>query len=756
MNLRSPGTRRTWSLSFAVFAVAVCARAQERDLGEPVATGCPIAASDYGSTIRRLFTSSDGTEMSFSLAIPADFDPNLAHGVALYLHGNDDDQNGQFYPDLGRVPANSQARGLIAGALLSPTTRASDDGTSVVRDWRQNDDLIVEEFLDSDLGGCLTLDRKKVVFAGESDGTCFASHMLTTFLWRKYAGGVLGYCGCWPPQIEYLYPVDPSALRNSFRVFIENTTDGFEYWNGPNGYEHLHYNLGLEVRTDLMRPGGHCENSRINGEAALDWVLGVADYPPEFDFVPYWEQIDLTPNYIDNLVAINADGRVVRIQWEPHLSDDDLELIGEEVRHVENDLTDFYNWRDMTFPEFQDLKPRVFVSDDYGDNWSGGDTLDTLVFDLLAGADGHFYVATRDGVWRDDGTGLGYTPFTLTDQRVDAIEQDDEGTFYAYGAVLSTVRRLKSGETDWTELSATTPVGYLQRERHMLSYSNGVLTMLQDDGTLLYTEDGGDNWNPATLPIEAVDFVHHGRVFYAIDAAGTQLVMSPDAGTTWQPVSLPAASSYIDADLIVTPEGDLLVQASDTSYRSKDQGTSFVREAGLNLLQGADAAFGADGHAIAAGLRGVFRYRAAASSLPDTSGLLTGNEVSPAPSASSTPDMPVPTGTVEVPVVSSTPSTPPEPVEPTSTVIPEPTASSAPSANGPAAPNSMPITSAAPGDTSTAASAASDSPSTAADDAGKDGCGCRLGAPTGEPVSWSLAGLTALFALCARRRDDRH
>ncbi len=595
----------------------------QRDLGPPVEEACPLTEADRGQTIRRLFTASDGTQMSFSLEIPPDYDPGQPRGVALYLHGNDDDQGGNFYPLMLRNPTNAAAHGLVPAVILSPDTRPSDDGTSTVREWKYGrDDLVIEELLLSDFGGCLPLNRDQVVISGESAGTCVASRLLTTVLWKNFAGGVLGYCGCWPPQSEYLYLFDQEELRNRFRVFIQSTTGGFEYWNGPNGYEHFHYNLGLDVRTDLLRAGGHCEDSRINGEAALDWVLGYADYPAEFAFEPFWQQVDLTPNYLDSLIAINPSGLAVKIQREDDLSEDDWALIKDQLLHLEGrELAPFYEWRDATFPQFEDLPVRVSVSSDYGETWSVGQPLEGLVYDLIALADGQFLIATNMGVLRDDGTGLNYTPFTLSGENVHALVQDEAGTLYAYAPLLGTLRRSNDGGMMWEELAnAPVPTGYLARERHVLQYHGGVLTLVQSDDTVLYSDDGGDSWSQATLPARPGDFAHYGTTFYFVDQMGTGLSRSANAGETWEPIT--AVGDSIWPTLNVTPAGDLMIQGADAAFRSSDGGLTFQRDPGLVTLRNADVAFGPNDTALAIGLRGIFRYQTDPSALPENPGLL--------------------------------------------------------------------------------------------------------------------------------------
>jgi MYXO-CTERM domain-containing protein len=562
-----------------------------------------VDASAKGTIIRRTFTSKAGRTTSFSLKLPADFDPAVKRGIVLYLHGNDNDQGGAFYPELERVPENTEQYGLVPAVAMSPETRTEPDG-SVVRDWKLQDDIVLEELLDSDFGGCLKLDRDQVYFAGESQGTCMLSDMLTAFLWRKYKGGILGYCGCWGFH-EYSWPVDSEQLRSRFKVFVENTTEDFLYNRGLMGFDHYRYNYGLDVRSDLMRPGQHCVDARIHGAEALTWMLGKGNYPEEEAFQPSWQQLDSNLNY-KNVAAINAKGQILTALARPTLTPEQKDQVGQKRRELDADA--FNAWAVATFPEFDRPPLQLDVSDDYGSTWSHQATLDTLLFDALASSDGHFYVATRDGVLRDDGSGKNFAPYTLQDQRVDAIEEDEQGTLYAYGAVLMHVKRSKDHGAMWEDLmDAPSPVGGLMRERDMLLYSDGVLTMMQGNGTVLVSSNYGDSWDSATLPATPDAFTHFGATFFVMSGAGTKLQMSPDAGKTWQDVAL-TVKDFLQPFMAVTDKGDLVVQGSELCYRSHDKGATFTRERGLHSLYDMTLAFNAAGQAVATGLRGVFRF----------------------------------------------------------------------------------------------------------------------------------------------------
>ena len=156
---------------------------------------CPLSAQERGTEVERTFTSSTGRTLRFHFMVPSDIDPSAKQGIAMYFHGNNVDNNGTFFPRLSDITEEAAAHGLVPVVGLSPETLVLSEGIS--RNWMVADHALIRELLASDFGGCIPLDHSKVFFIGDSQGTCFISEALLSWLWRDYRGGIYGGCGCW-------------------------------------------------------------------------------------------------------------------------------------------------------------------------------------------------------------------------------------------------------------------------------------------------------------------------------------------------------------------------------------------------------------------------------------------------------------------------------------------------------------------------------------------------------------------------------
>lgn len=75
-----------------------------------------------------------------------------------------------------------------------------------------------------------------------------------------------------------------------------------------------------------------------------------------------------------------------------------------------------------------------------------------------------------------------------------------------------------------------------------------------DLGTLFRTEDGGDTWQRASIPIgDPVSFVDRQRGWTAGGAAGDQLYRTEDGGRTWRPEALVAPTDLANPPLYQLP-----------------------------------------------------------------------------------------------------------------------------------------------------------------------------------------------------------
>ncbi len=287
--------------------------------------------------------------------LPEDFDPAQAYGVLIFFHGNNDGEGGNFFPEVQYFAEMAAPRGLIPVVVRSPET--SDPGSTILA-WHSQDHPLVREWLQQDLGGCLTLDRSKVFFMGGSAGTNFLERALHDWIARDdLAGGVLGMCGEWPAHGSELgAPV--ARVRDRFKVFIEATTEDFLFESSLAGYDYLRYGLGVQVRADLDRAGAHCENSDVHVAKALDWMLGLREWPEDPAAEVYWRQTYFGPAHGAHSIVARSNGTYVAVR-DPAIQSPEERAASETAYFVQGDqYVGYTNW-------LMDYQPQVLGVLDY-------------------------------------------------------------------------------------------------------------------------------------------------------------------------------------------------------------------------------------------------------------------------------------------------------------------------------------------------------------------------------------------------------
>jgi hypothetical protein len=572
--------------------------------------GCPIAVSDYGREVARPFTDSHGRRTQIFFHLPVGHDPTKPTGILMYFHGNDLDPNDSYVAPLELVQDRADAHGLIAAGLKSIGTRTNPDGT-VVREWLNTDSRLLDELLLSDFGGCFKIDRSRVYLEGASEGTCFLAAALSDWLWRDFQGGVLGLCGCWGTG-DYDYPVDVPTLRSRFKVLVENTTLDFLYDQGVMGLDIYKYNFGLDVRADLDRPGTHCQESRVNAAAALDWMTKSTTYSDPDANRPHWQFLDTQHNGLEDVDYDATKGRFVLAVQRPDLGADVLEHI-EQVRGsmFAGDPQGFLDWRIANYPEYAVPPVLILTTSDYGANVikvgrresTGGENL----ADLVVAPDGSILVSTTLGVRKVNESTKTLDMFAFDGKLVYGLDRDDSGNLFAHGALIHLQRSRDSGVT-WTELAV--PVKN-QFNQWTVGYGGGYLTVIGSDGQVYSSQNAGDAFQAAPLPAgTVVDFANHGPTFFAV-MADQSLQVSRNAGTSWQAATLPGGAARA---VFVMPNGDALIAAAPAAYgvglvyRSKDAGQSWVRERGAHDDARMEFASGPGDQAMMVTTRGIFRH----------------------------------------------------------------------------------------------------------------------------------------------------
>ena len=244
------------------------------------------------------FTDSQGRTITYGLHLREEWDPSQPRGLLIYFHGNQRATQGQTSHRSSAFPA-ALGMGLAVAYVGSPegSGKRGSDGSLPpsaldqrigpghgTRHWFDEDQRLVHELLQSGFGNSLVVDHNRVVFMGGSQGTCF----LATFLERYagvYGGGFHAWCGCfpgrlgmpprstrqWAPSFPWT-PLSASRVRERFRVFVEATTGDSLHDDALRMVDYYGGVLGLETRSDLFSPGGHCATGSTPREEIWDWL----------------------------------------------------------------------------------------------------------------------------------------------------------------------------------------------------------------------------------------------------------------------------------------------------------------------------------------------------------------------------------------------------------------------------------------------------------------------------------------------------
>jgi MYXO-CTERM domain-containing protein len=572
--------------------------------------GCPLAASEYGYDVEKIFTDSQGRSTDLFLHMPPGHDPNVATGILMYFHGNDIDPDDSYVAPLYELQERADAHGLIALGVKSIGTTINESDGTVRREFVEADSLLLRELLSSDLGGCLKLDRSRVFLEGASQGTCFLSANLTQWLPLDFQGGVIGLCGCWGTG-HFDYPVNIPAIRSRFKVFVENTTEDFLHSQGVMGHDVYKYNFGSDVRADLGRPGLHCENSRENAAAALDWMAGGATLADPDANQPHWQMVNSRHNGLEEISYDAAGERFVLAVQRADVTDETIEAIDRVHRTMfVDDPQGFLDWRLENYPEYAVPPVLIYETADYGASFTKlgrrESTGDANLRDMTVAPDGSILVTVGIGLLKVNASTQTIDPYAFPDMLVYGLDRDASGNIFAHGAVIHLQRSSDSGVT-WTELTVPVKNQYNDWTVH---FAGGTLAVIGSDGMVYLSQDSGDQFTPAALPAETlVDFANHGQTLYAVTQEGVVQV-SADAGVSWQISETPGPARALEA----LPNGDVVISTEPVAYdvglvyRSSDTGATWVRERGAHNDARMAFAFGSVDQRMMVTTRGTFRY----------------------------------------------------------------------------------------------------------------------------------------------------
>ncbi len=255
---------------------------------DPPATSWP----QYGE-----FTDSQGRSILYQLNLKEGWDPSQPRGVLIFFHGNNTEtqaeviegENVEFEPalDLGLAVARVGSPD-VGTTSTAPIFRRGFPGQT--RHWYPEDARLVHELLQGGFNSTMAVDYDRIVFWGGSQGTSFLAKFLERYI-GLYGGGFHAWCGSfWDPEYAGViietpprftlnwapsFPWTPfsSALVSwRFKVWVQVTTGDFLHDHGIAMTKYYGEVLGLQTRSDLEAPGGHCYSGAVPEGEIWEWL----------------------------------------------------------------------------------------------------------------------------------------------------------------------------------------------------------------------------------------------------------------------------------------------------------------------------------------------------------------------------------------------------------------------------------------------------------------------------------------------------
>lgn len=524
------------------------------------------------------FVDSQGRSLLYRLSLPAGANPGQPQPVMIYFHGNNSATQQQildsFFPGVEYYAAE---RGVAAVVVASPQTRSPPQ--EAVRQWYEQDELTIQEFLSQRLPTHFAVDTRRIYFMGGSQGTCFLNDFMHSF-GQNYGGGFFGGCGCfnsldvtWTPPAEFV---------DGMKVYISSTRGDFlvePSWNGYGLYKH---SLGLDTRGDLDQEGAHCSTHWTQLQRALDWFTGRATIPEE-PIRPHWSRISARADIRG--LAITDDGSL----W-------------------------------MTTHDTTNQRTSLRRSSDGGASWALAGETDGLLSILTANGMSLFAIDSSGALRRsDDG---GQTFDTVANDRVyRQVVDDGAGTVY----LIDAAGNVFSAGTSGSVRTPLTPGSgrFLHRDSvRGITAPRIFVTDSPLEPSIAYMGSvaaGGLNAMSPTPQGTLQTATWDGNTVFALARPSGNLgpigFRSGDQGTTWEAMPVPAPfDEYYWYRVEVTALAPETVVANagffQSSWLTVNGGSSWMRLPGLATASG--------GNVIASGNlvvysdgRGAFRLIAA-------------------------------------------------------------------------------------------------------------------------------------------------
>jgi predicted esterase len=238
----------------------------DREEQEPEKEDPPPAEDEHtnGSGGQKSGELRSGSGLRFIISVPEDNQANVkAHGLLVLLHGSGASNYNNFVRMMSGI---QQEQGLILVSVLAPNGRGWNEGG----EQRAADQL--HELIQRDIFPKYNVDKKRVLFSGQSSGGGFLGSNFVAQHAKDYKGGAFLQCGAEAPRVVFT-PDD--ATKRNFRLHLE-ITNRDPIW--PRQYAQAlkaYGDAGLQISHDESKPGGHCafDQQQVIRDH-IDFVLG--------------------------------------------------------------------------------------------------------------------------------------------------------------------------------------------------------------------------------------------------------------------------------------------------------------------------------------------------------------------------------------------------------------------------------------------------------------------------------------------------
>lgn len=516
-----------------------------------------------GTIIKKTYSENNGRVLHYAYELPPSYEPDKPSGVLVYFHGNQSyssTNETNFESWISKVKSAAFSRNLVPVVIMSPDTIMSGDG-SAVRSWKSDlDGPLVHSLLLSNLDGQIILDKSKVFLQGASQGTCFLDDFLRLYS-ENLSGGILGECGCWrDPQHGY----DPSRIKRDWKVWIAANKGDFLHESSQRGFDLLYHIYGLDVRSDLLRDGGHCGIDSDSRDSALDWMMGKKDYQIEDTTHYRWYMVkDVADQYMSGDLKWSSKGGFVATSTKsnPYRTQILKSINGYEWVNgpeIPNAVVDFEFFHDGTAIFVNNRNMIYYLSPD-----GIFDSLPTSVRDSVGIVKKLHVTSTDDLLLLADTTLFMYSKDTKIALNGGWRKSGDRGKTWS----------------KVTTFPGTDPGILINYTRTLIPIGNTLLLSLFVDNHLqMYiSNDDGLSWQKRVAPAETLTVLRYGGgKLAALTYKYDTLYVSNDTARTWKKTPL-SISTY---SMEVTPDGRILCQTG-IGLHTNDDGLTWEHEPGL-------------------------------------------------------------------------------------------------------------------------------------------------------------------------------